>query len=429
MPTTPQKAAKLVKTGKAETAGHRPYTIRLLVGTRGYVQPITLGIKAGYQHLGFSAVTDTQELIGGELELLHGMSERLAERRKYRRTRRNRLRHRPPRFNNRKRPEGWLAPSIQHKLDTHIKLIERLQSRMPITRLVIETAKFDIQKISHPDITGEQYQQGEQLGYANLKAYVRHRDGYQCQNPNCKNKLKDKIIQIHHIGFWKRDRTNRPGNLISLCDKCHIAKNHQPNGFLFGWEPKTKSCKGETFMNTIYGQLAEMTGAETTFGYSTNSIRAALNLEKSHHHDAFVIAGGTTQSRCEPLRLEQVRRHKRSMEQFYDAKYVDQRDGSIKSGSELSSGRSTRNTNLNGPNLRQFRGHKVKKGSTRVKRYRYKFSPGDFVKFEGEVFEVVGMQNLGAGVKLKNYPGVANKVVKVSKVQPFLKRGGICEVK
>lgn len=427
MPTTPRKARFLCNKGLAEKVGHHPYTIKLLYGTRGHIQPISLGIDAGYQHIGFSAVTASTELMGGELDLLEGMSERITQKAQYRKVKRSRLRHRPPRFDNRKRSQGWLAPSIQHKYDAHLKMIDRIASRMPISKTTIEVAPFDIQKIKNPEIQGAEYQEGEQLGYFNLAAYVRHRDGYQCQNPDCKNKSKDIILQIHHLGYWKKDRTNRPGNLITLCNKCHVSKNHQPKGFLYGWEPKVKSFKPETFMSIIYQKLIDQTGAENTFGYITSAIRYELELEKTHHNDAFIIAGGTIQERCKPLLLEQVRRHKRSMEQFYDAKYIDIRDGSIKSGSELHSGRRTRNKNLNGKNLRVFRVQKVKKGQRRFKRLRYKFAPSDLVKFEGKVFEVIGMQNLGTGVKLKNYPGVANKVVSVSKVIPFIRRGGICE--
>jgi RRXRR protein/HNH endonuclease len=427
MPTTPRKARILERSGKAKRIGYRPYTIQLTYGTRGYIQPITLGIDAGYLHIGFSAVTESKEIIGGELDLLEGMSERITEKARYRRVRRSRLRHRPSRFDNRKRPEGWLAPSIQHKYDAHLKIINRIKSRLPISKIIIELAPFDIQKIKNPDIQGTEYQQGERLGYTNLTAYIRHRDGYKCQNPDCKNKSKDKILQIHHLGYWKQDRSNRPSNLVTLCDKCHISKNHQPKGFLHGWQPRTKSFKPETFMSIIYRKLIEKTGAETTFGYITSFVRHELDLDKSHHNDAFIIAGGTIQERCKPLLLEQVRRHKRSMEQFYDAKYIDTRDGSKQSGSVLHSGRRTRNKNLNGENLRVFRGQKVSKGQRRIKRLQYKFSPSDLVKFEGKVFEVIGMQNLGTGVKLKNYPGVINKVVAVSKVVSFLRRGGICE--
>jgi hypothetical protein len=193
MPTTPRKARLLRKSGKAEVVGYRPYTIKLLHGTRGHVQPISLGIDAGYVHIGFSAVTESKELIGGELDLLEGVSERITEKARYRRVRRSRLRHRAPRFDNRKRSEGWLAPSIQHKYDAHLKMIERITSRMPISKITIELATFDIQKINNPEIQGTEYQQGEQLGYANLTAYIRHRDGYKCQNPDCKNKSKYKM--------------------------------------------------------------------------------------------------------------------------------------------------------------------------------------------------------------------------------------------
>ncbi len=108
MPTTPRrfdgggfprrlcarKARVLLKSGRAKILGRDPFTIQLLYGTRGYTQPITLGIDTGYSHIGYSCVPEKEELIGGELQMLSGMSERLTERRKFRRTRRNRLRYR-----------------------------------------------------------------------------------------------------------------------------------------------------------------------------------------------------------------------------------------------------------------------------------------------------------------------------------------------
>lgn len=306
MPTTPAKAKKLLKAGKAQIIGYRPFTIQLLYGTRGYTQPITLGIDAGYKIVGYSAITEKEELVGGELKLLDGMSERITERRKYRRTRRNRLRYRQPRFNNRRRKEGWLAPSIQHKFDSHVKIVERLKARLPILQVVFETAKFDIQKINNPDIQGEQYQQGEQYGWKNLASYIRHRDAYCCKNPSCKNKSDNKVLQVHHLGFWKNppDRSNRPANLITLCDKCHTPKNHLKKGFLYGWQPKLKTFKAETFMTIVYRKLVEALKAVEIFGYITEVKREFLGLPKSHHNDAFVIAGGTSQVRCAPLNLE-----------------------------------------------------------------------------------------------------------------------------
>jgi 5-methylcytosine-specific restriction endonuclease McrA len=360
MPTTPRKARILLETGKARIIGRDPFTIQLIYGSAGYVQPITLGIDTGYLTIGFSAVSVKEELIGGELSLLPSVSERLTERRKYRLGRRNRLRHRASRFDNRRRPAGWLAPSIQHKLDAHIKLVERIKSRLPISKVIVETASFDIQKINNPEIEKAGYQTGEQMGYHNLTAYIRHRDGYKCQNPECNSKPSTPT-QIHHLGYWKSnpDRSDRPANLITLCVKCHTPVNHKQGKLLHGWKAHVKSFKPETFMTTIYRRLLNVLGSGEAFGFETKFKREEQKLEKSHHNDAFVIAGGTNQFRSETLVLEQIRCNKRSMEQFYDAKYIDTRTGEKVSGSQLFSGRRTRNTNLNGENLRVYRGVKI----------------------------------------------------------------------
>lgn len=432
MPTTPRKARLLLKSGKAKIVGRDPFTIQLVYGSSGYTQPVDLGIDAGYENIGFSAVNEKEELIGGKLKMLKGVSERVTEKRKYRRTRRNRLRYRKPRFSNRKRKEGWLAPSIQHKLDTHHHLINKICRILPVKSVTIEVAAFDIQKIKNPKIEGEQYQYGEQYGFDNLREYILHRDGHKCQNPNCKNKADHPILQVHHLGFWKNppDRTDRPANLITLCTKCHTAKNHQKKGFLLGWEPKLKSFKGETFMTMVRWQLTEEGRYESTFGYITKGKRRELEMEKSHHNDAFVIAGGTTQARVvKPLMLEQIRCNKRSLEQFYDAKYRDSRDGEIRSGSELSSGRRTRSIKLNSENLRQYRAHKVSPGRRAIKKKRYPYKQRDLVLFEGKAYEVVGMQNLGTRLSLKPDANSKTKykTAALSKVKPLKRRGGICE--
>ena len=425
MPTTPRKARLLLKSGLARIFKRTPFTIQLIYGSSGYVQYVKAGIDAGYQNIGFSAVTEKKELFGGEVKMMKEMSERLKERSMYRTQRRNRLRYRKPRFDNRKRDQGWLAPSIQHKLDTHFKVIEMLQTVLPISHLTIEVADFDIQKIKNPTIKGEEYQQGEQYGFSHLRQYILHRDHHQCQNPDCKNKAKQPILQIHHLGFWKEDRSDRPGNLITLCSKCHVSKNHQKNGFLFGWQPRIKSFRPETFMSTVKWRLASIANS-ITFGCITKLKRSEYELEKSHHNDAFVIAGGSKQVRCETKVIEQIRRHKRSMEQFYDAKYLDTRTSEKASGSELHSGRRTRNKNDNSENLRVYRGHKIRKGQRRIKTKRYPYRQGDLVMFEGQIYSVIGMQNQGKGVKIANYPGVKNKVIKPSKVVSVQKRGGLC---
>ena len=377
-----------------------------------------MGIDAGYGNIGFSAVTDKEELVGGEVKMLEGMSERLKERAMYRRQRRNRLRHRAPRFDNRRRGEGWLAPSIQHRLDTHTRLIEMYQRVLPIKTIIIETANFDIQAIKDAGIEGVGYQQGDQAGFWNLREYILHRDDHECQSPVCVERRKQKqpkrtdILDVHHIGFWKQDRTDRPCNLITLCDKCHVGKEHQPKGMLYGWEPKLKGFKPETFMSTVRWRLINRHDAINTYGYVTKSARISLELAKSHHNDAFVIACGANQKRSETIVIEQRPRNHRSLETFKDAKYVDSRDGETKGGKDLASGRRKRNKNLSGENLRQYRGQKVKRGVRSVRKQRYSLQPGDVVLYQGQKRVIKGTHSYGKSAFLYASPKPENAQVR-----------------
>ena len=148
------KVRRMLRDGRAKVVKAKPFTIQLTYETTKYTQPITLGIDAGYQSIGFSAITEKKELLAGECQLLQGQVERNRERLMYRRQRRNRLRYRKSRFDNRRKPEGWLAPSLQNKLDTHIRLVEKIKSILPITQVIVEVANFDIQAIKNPGIQG-----------------------------------------------------------------------------------------------------------------------------------------------------------------------------------------------------------------------------------------------------------------------------------
>ncbi len=424
MPTTPRQARLLLQSNKAKIVRHDPFVIQLNFGSSGYKQEIELGIDSGYTYIGFSVITKGEELFAGVLRLLEGISERISERAMYRRQRKNQLRHRKPRFQNRNRKEGWLAPSIQHKLDSHIRFIELLKSILPITCITTEAANFDIQKIKNPDIEGSGYQEGNQAGFWNLREYILHRDHHECQNPNCTKQKKEKILEVHHIGFWKGDRSDRPSNLITLCINCHTPKNHQKNGVLYGWHPKLKSFKPETFMSIVRWRLINALDCDHTYGYLTKMKRKRLKLAKSHTNDAFVIANGTTQKRAIPTNFEQIRRNNRSLQKFYDAKYLDTRTGKKASGQELFCGRRTRNKTLNKENLRKYRGHKTNKGRVNIRRQRYKFQPKDIVLFQGKKYLVKGIQNYGLYIKLD---GLA-KPVKTSLVTPICWRKGICQV-
>ncbi|MBP1931821.1 RNA-guided endonuclease IscB [Ammoniphilus resinae] len=425
MPTTRYgKVRRLIQSGKAKVKGRKPFTIQLLYPTTSYTQSLTLGIDSGYENVGVSVVSEKTEVFAAECKLLTGMSERLKGRAMYRRQRRSRLRYRKPRFDNRRRSGGWLAPSIQHKLDSHLRLVEKVKRILPINQTILEVANFDIQAIRNPEIEGIIYQMGEQFGFFNLREYILHRDHHQCQYPKCRNKNPHPILQVHHVGFWKGDRSNRPRNLIALCDWCHTPQNHLSTGFLYGWEPKEKSFRPETFMSMVRWKLIALLNAKPTYGFLTKSKRILQGLEKSHATDAFVIAGGSNQSRIQSFLIRQVRRNNRSLEKFYDAKVTDIRTGRVVKGQEVFCGRRVRNRELTLENLRVYRGEKVSKGKRVVRKQRYSLQPMDLVWFDGNLYTVSGTNNKGKTVVLRD----CRKVPAVSKVKLIKSGKGFCFV-
>ena len=293
MPTKRHRKVRLwLKNGEAKVVKRKPFTIQLLFETTEFVQHIELGVDSGFYHIGISAITEKEELFSSEVSLLKGMVERNKERHSYRHTRRNRLRYRKKRFNNRKRDKGWLAPSIQHKVDSHMRYIKLIKSILPVANTTIEVASFDIQKILNPDIQGLEYQEGVQKDFYNLREYILHRDHHRCQNPNCKNKSEQIVLVLHHIVFRSNGGGDSPYNLITLCDKCHTPKNHK--GFLKDWKPKVNSLRSGTFMSMVRWKLVNLLNCAHTYGYITKSKRIEYGIEKTHANDAFVIAGGTT---------------------------------------------------------------------------------------------------------------------------------------
>jgi hypothetical protein len=298
MPCSGAKANRLLKDGKAVVVKRTPFTIQLTIATGENVQPLTLGVDSGYKNVGLSAVSEKKELFSSEVKLRTDVSKKLTERKQYRRTRRSRLWHRKPRFNNRTRPEGWLAPSIKHKLARHVKAVELVSSILPLSSVIVETAAFDIQKLKNPEILGKEYQNGEQAGFWNAREYVLHRDGHNCQA--CKGKSKDKVLNVHHVTQRTDGGTDKPNNLLTLCETCH--KAYHAGRIKLGKVKVLKEYKAETFMSMVRWKLINILRAlgyavSHTYGYITKSARIALSLPKSHVNDAFCITGRTVQKR------------------------------------------------------------------------------------------------------------------------------------
>lgn len=316
MPTTRHgKARRLLKNNKAVVVNLCPFTIRLTYETTNYKQDIVLGVDAGTKHVGLSATTKSKELYSGEVILRSDIVDLLSTRRELRKTRRNRLRYRKPRFNNRiksKRP-GWIAPSVKYKIDAHIRVIDNVCSILPISRIVIEVAQFDTQKIKNPDITNIEYQQGDQLGFWNVREYVLTRDNHKCQY--CKGKSKDKILNVYHIESRKTGGDS-PSNLITLCETCH---NEFHKGNIDLKVKREKSLRDAAVMGIMKWRLYEILksifpNVSMTFGYITKYNRIHNDIEKSHVSDAFVISKNFNAKRLNfSYKIKLVRRHNRQI--------------------------------------------------------------------------------------------------------------------
>jgi len=376
MPTTQQKANKLLRKKKAKVITTKPFTIQLNYPTGENIQLITLGVDAGYLKIGFSAITNTKELISGEVQLRNDVSKKLSERRMYRRNRRNSLWYRKPRFNNRasSKKKGWLAPSIQHRLDSHIRLIEIIKKILPISEIVVEVASFDTQKMQNPEIIGVKYQQGELQGYE-VKEYLLEKWNRKCTY--CK---KTNIpLEVEHIVPKSRGGSDRVSNLTISCSKCNQKKGNK-TAEEFGYpeiqEKANKSLKMTAFMNSVRWKLVKQLNkvmpysVSHTYGYITKYKRAGLGLSKSHINDAFMITNGINQKRCKPFTITQTRRNNRSIQ-------------------------------LN------------RKGFKRsIRRQRYKFQPNDMVRFNRNIYKVKGVFNYGTWVRLSDDFNIINTNIK-----------------
>lgn len=289
------KVRRLLKNSLAHVVCRIPFTIQLDYDTTDYTQPVSLGVDAGSKHIGISATTSEKELYAADVELRNDIVDKLSTRRELRRTRRSRLRYRKARFNNRvsSKRKGWLAPSVENKIQTHLTVVEKINKFLPITNIVVEIASFDIQKINNPIISGSEYQQGEQLDFFNVREYVLFRDNHICQH--CKGKSKDKVLNVHHIESRKAGGDS-PNNLITLCETCH--KAYHRGEFELNVK-RGKSFRDSAFMGimrwSFYDRLKNIyPNVSMTFGYITKNTRITNNLPKDHYVDARCISGNPT---------------------------------------------------------------------------------------------------------------------------------------
>jgi hypothetical protein len=296
------RARKLLKRGRAAIWRQFPFTIRLNDRTRAEssVNSHRLKFDPGSKTTGIAIVQEPTDRVVFAAELTNRgqqIRDRLLARRMIRRSRRRRkTRYRKARFLNRRRLDGWLAPSVQHRVETTATWVTRLRQLCPITALSMELARFDTQLLHNPAINGAAYQQGSLMGYE-LREYVLERDGRVCAYCGAAGVP----LELDHLVPESRGGPTRPDNLTPACHDCNQRKGNRTAseyGFPQLLERVKQPLKDAAAVNSVRWAIWRLLAAtglplETGTGGRTKWNRKRLGWPKSHWRDAAAVGVST----------------------------------------------------------------------------------------------------------------------------------------
>jgi len=298
MPTKNQrKVWYWLRKGLAHVVRREPFTVQLHFATSPYIQPVKVGVDTGSQTVGIAATTNGEIVYQAEVHLRDDITNKLTQRRQYRRNRRMRkTRYRAARWTNRRRPSGWLPPSLRSKTEATLKAVNFVAALLPVSQVNVELASFDTQKMQDANIHGLEYQQGQLQGYL-VREYILNK-----WNRRCSYCGASQIpLQLEHIVPRSRGGSNRPSNLALACEPCNTRKGKQ-TATEFGYPdvqaqariPLRDAAHVSSLKTGLLAQLAQAFGLDrvhVTFGYETKYKRIqVLDLPKSHSNDAVAIA-------------------------------------------------------------------------------------------------------------------------------------------
>jgi RRXRR protein/HNH endonuclease len=316
MPCTEKRARLLLARGRARVHRVVPMVIRLTDRTQkdSVLQPLRLKLDPGSKTTGIAIVREVETInpLTGEverkaavlnlMELVHRgrqISEGLTARRQMRRRRRGNLRYRAPRFLNRgNKKKGWLAPSLQHRIDTTMAWVKRFQAWAPITAISSELVRFDMQGLENPEISGVEYQQGTLQGYE-VREYLLEKWGRQCVYCDA----KDAPLQVEHREPRAHGGSNRVSNLMLACGCCNQKKAARSIEEFLSKDPKRlarilaqakRPLRDAAAVNTTRWALANALKAtglpvELSSGGRTKFNRQTLKIPKTHALDAVCV--------------------------------------------------------------------------------------------------------------------------------------------
>ncbi|MCL4526473.1 MAG: RNA-guided endonuclease IscB [Gammaproteobacteria bacterium] len=304
MPCHPARARELLRKGKAAVFRRYPFTIILREREGGAVQPTRLKLDPGSKTTGMALVAEfarRRKMVVWAGELQHrgaAIRKALADRRAHRRFRRGRLRYRAPRFLNRTRTKGWLAPSLQHRVDTTMAWVRRLLRWAPLAAISQELVRFDIQTMQKPEISGVEYQRGELFGYE-VREYLLEKWNRKCAYCDAEHVP----LEIEHIHPRSKGGSDRVSNLAIACHDCNQRKGNLPVDVFLAKAPERlrrilaqakASLKDAAAVNSTRWALFERLKAtglnvEVGTGGRTKYNRTLQQYPKAHWIDAVCV--------------------------------------------------------------------------------------------------------------------------------------------
>jgi len=305
MPCHPARSRKLLKKGKAAVLRCHPFTIIMTHRVGGDLQPVEIKFDPGSRTTGIALVGHFDR--GSEVLWACNLKHRglkikadLESRRALRRGRRHRkTRYRPARFLNRQRPNGWLPPSLLSRVNNVKNWMLKLLWLAPITRIAVETVRFDTQKLQNPEISGVEYQQGELAGYE-LREYLLEKWGRKCAYCGIKNVQ----LEVEHIQARSKGGSDRVSNLTLACTSCNKNKSNKDlKEFMKRKQKRFNKIKAQAKVPlkdaaavnaTRYaiGNVLKGFGLSITFssGGRTKFNRTKLGYSKDHWIDAACVS-------------------------------------------------------------------------------------------------------------------------------------------
>lgn len=239
------------------------------------------------------------------------------------------IRNTQARFCNRVRKAGWLTPSAQHLVETHVNVIKKIRKFLPVTDVTLEVNRFAFALMEDPKTSGIDFQNGPLKGYDDVNAAVSDQQHGKCLM--CENSIE----HYHHIVPRSQGGSDTLKNIAGLCECCHrkVHTNQEAKVQLEKLKAGILKRYGAlSVLNqaipSIWSRLTEYVGMEhlnVCVGKEASAVRQSLGYEKTkdnqmHEADAFCIAclGAGVVPKTAPEftcvhKIVQFRRHDRAL--------------------------------------------------------------------------------------------------------------------